>query len=55
MRRHHRFVARDLVCFALWIFPDLRREAEPMKAQIGCEARLIEGIEERDPALGKVA
>jgi len=50
--RHHRFIAIDLVYFALLIRPALRKEARPVEVQIGIEMRLIEGIDERGPALG---
>ena len=52
--RHHRFIAVDLAFFAVRIRPDLRKEAGPMKVEIGIQVLLIEGIDERSPALGNV-
>ncbi len=51
---HHRFIAIDLAFVALLIRPDLRKEARPVKVQIGIEMRLTKGIDERGPALGNV-
>ena len=52
---HHCFVEVELAFISLRIRPDLRKKAGLMVVEVGREMFLIEGIDERGPALGNVA
>ena len=52
--RHHGDIPVELAFLALRIDSGLRKEARPMKVDIGIEVLLVQGIDERGPTLGNV-